>query len=149
MQRAVFSRHIDPRLERHTQHLPRRHPRARPRLCRLLALQALRPALHDGRDRRAGQPTHDLQLLEVRRGGQTDVRRSGEDARHGGRGAQWTGAATSQGDRTTHAPALRWHQVRRYLSMAEIFYWTGDDDSTDEPDWMVSCLQAGTAARAS
>jgi hypothetical protein len=71
------------------------------------------PALHDGRDRRAGQPTHDLQLLEVRRGGQTDVRRSGEDARHGGRGAQWTGAATSQGDRTTHATALRWHKVRR------------------------------------
>jgi hypothetical protein len=28
--------------------------------------------------------------------------------------------------------------------MADIFYWTGDDNSGDEPDWMTAGLKAGT-----
>jgi hypothetical protein len=28
--------------------------------------------------------------------------------------------------------------------MADIFYWTGDDNSSVEPDWMTAGLRAGT-----
>jgi hypothetical protein len=28
--------------------------------------------------------------------------------------------------------------------MADIYYWTGDDGSTDEPNWMTDGLKAGT-----